>query len=130
MVSSCNRPRGEDYQSTTPVLVRALVRLFISGPFRHNGSSSVTPDQVVMSSSSTLETACPPEEPQNKSEEPVASEKWSIVEFEGVDDRWDPKNFSKLKKWLCLASVTHGAVVVTCASSLYVPLRLRALLIA
>jgi hypothetical protein len=82
-----------------------------------------------MSSSSTLETASPPEELQHKSEDQAAAEKWTIVEFEGDDDRWDPKNFSKVKKWLCLASVTHGAVVVTCASSLYVPLKLAFVLI-
>jgi hypothetical protein len=43
-----------------------------------------------------------------------------IVEFEGEGDKWDPKNFSKLKKWVILIAVTHGAVIVTCASSLYV----------
>jgi hypothetical protein len=43
-----------------------------------------------------------------------------IVEFDGADDPFDPKNFSNLKKWVVLIAVTHGAVVVTCASSLYV----------
>lgn len=49
-----------------------------------------------------------------------AKQDLKIVEFEGEGDRWDPKNFSKLKKWTILISVTHGAVIVTCASSLYV----------
>jgi hypothetical protein len=43
-----------------------------------------------------------------------------IVEFEGEGDKWDPKNFRGLKKWAILYAVTHGAVIVTCASSLYV----------
>ena len=43
-----------------------------------------------------------------------------IVEFEGEGDKWDPKNFRVLKKWAILLAVTHGAVIVTCASSLYV----------
>jgi len=51
--------------------------------------------------------------------EPKDPEEMTIVEFE-EDDVWDPKNFSKLKKWLVLIAVTHGAVIVTCASSLYV----------
>jgi hypothetical protein len=52
---------------------------------------------------------------------PVSTpEKYTFVEFDAADDRWDPKNFSKIKKWIVLAVVTHGAVIVTCASSLYV----------
>jgi hypothetical protein len=43
-----------------------------------------------------------------------------IVEFEGEGDKWDPKTFSGWKKWAILYAVTHGAVIVTCASSLYV----------
>jgi len=49
-----------------------------------------------------------------------ATEKYSVVEFEGPEDKWDPKNFSHAKKWSILFAVAHGAVVVTCASSLYV----------
>jgi hypothetical protein len=49
-----------------------------------------------------------------------ASEKYSIVEFDGKDDRWDPKNFPEIKKWFILFAVSHGAVIVTCTSSLYV----------
>jgi hypothetical protein len=51
--------------------------------------------------------------------EPKDPEEMTIVEFE-EDDKWDPKNYSKLKKWVILIAVTHGAVIVTCASSLYV----------
>lgn len=47
-------------------------------------------------------------------------EDYVIVQFEGIDDTWDPKNFSPAKKWLILSVVTHGAAIVTCASSLYV----------
>ena len=50
----------------------------------------------------------------------TATEKYSIVEFEGPEDTWDPKNFTSAKKWLILFAVAHGAIVVTCASSLYV----------
>jgi hypothetical protein len=42
-----------------------------------------------------------------------------VVEFE-TNDPTDPKNFSTLKKWVVLLWVAHGALVVTCASSLYV----------
>jgi hypothetical protein len=47
-------------------------------------------------------------------------EDYMNVEFEGIDDTWDPKNFSYVKKWLVLSAVMHGAVIVTCASSIYV----------
>ena len=47
-------------------------------------------------------------------------EKIQIVEFDGPDDPFDPKNFSTSKKWFILLVVTHGAIVVTCTSSLYV----------
>lgn len=64
-------------------------------------------------SSTTLPNEMTPTEPKDQSEP-------TIVEFDGKDDDWDPKNFSKLKKWVILIAVTHGAVIVTCASSLYV----------
>ena len=51
--------------------------------------------------------------------------KYSIVEFEGPDDRWNPKNFSSLTKWSILLVVSHGAFIVTCASSIYVPFSAR-----
>lgn len=51
--------------------------------------------------------------------EPKLYEETSIVEFD-EGDKWNPKNFSKIKKWVILIVVTHGAVVVTCASSIYV----------
>jgi hypothetical protein len=54
----------------------------------------------------------------NSSEYP--HDKYTMVEFDGEDDTWDPKNFSNLKKWMILLVVTHGAVIVTCASSIYV----------
>jgi hypothetical protein len=44
----------------------------------------------------------------------------TIVQFNGPDDEWDPKNWSQTKKWVILCLVTHGAVVATCASSMYV----------
>jgi hypothetical protein len=50
----------------------------------------------------------------------TSNDKYRIVEFDGPDDKWDPKNFSELKKWCVLVTVTLGAVVVTCASSMYV----------
>jgi len=67
-------------------------------------------------SSSTLQTL-----EQSKNDESRESPKgeYTIVEFGGEDDKWD-KNFSDIKKWLILSAVTHGAVIVTCASSLYV----------
>jgi len=49
-----------------------------------------------------------------------AVEKFTVVEFDGKDDEWDPKNFPAWKKWAILFAVAHGAVIVTCASSLYV----------
>ena len=68
-------------------------------------------------SSSTLRTL-----EQSKNDESRESPKgeYTIVEFGGEDDKWDPKNFSNIKKWLILSAVTHGSVIVTCASSLYV----------
>src|SRR5271167_3812190 len=54
----------------------------------------------------------------NSSESP--HKKYTIVEFDDEDDPWDPKNFSKLKKWVILVVITHGAIVATCASSIYV----------
>jgi hypothetical protein len=58
--------------------------------------------------------------PRDESTESVANDKKIIVEFDGPDDKWDPKNFSNFKKWVILIFVTLGAVVVTCASSMYV----------
>jgi len=55
----------------------------------------------------------------------LANEKFDIVGFEGKDDLWDPKTFPKWKKWGILFAVAHGAVIVTCASSLYVPTMAR-----
>jgi hypothetical protein len=52
----------------------------------------------------------------------IVIEKLNIVQFDGSDDNWDPKNFSELKKWIVLFAVTHGAVIVTCTSSIYVPI--------
>jgi len=66
--------------------------------------------------SSSTSQDCLSEEIRQK----LSAEQWTFVEFEGEHDRWDPTNFSKLKKWLVLASVTYGAVIVTCTSSLYV----------
>jgi hypothetical protein len=48
------------------------------------------------------------------------NEKYIVVGFDGDDDPWDPKNFSKWKKCGILFAVTHGAAIVTCTSSLYV----------
>jgi hypothetical protein len=48
------------------------------------------------------------------------TEKFTVVSFDGNDDQWDPKNYPKWKKWGILFSVAHGAVIVTCTSSLYV----------
>jgi hypothetical protein len=50
----------------------------------------------------------------------VSIEKVKLVQFEGDDDPWDPKNFSSWKRWIILLVVAHGAVVVTCTSSIYV----------
>jgi hypothetical protein len=57
--------------------------------------------------------------PDNTTEDST-SEKFTVVGFDGDDDPWDPKNFPKWKKWAVLFAVAHGAVIVTCASSLYV----------
>lgn len=51
--------------------------------------------------------------------EPKEHQETSLVEFD-EGDKWNPKNFSNIKKWVILTAVTHGAVIVTCASSLYV----------
>ena len=51
--------------------------------------------------------------------EPKDQDETTIVQFD-EGDKWNPKNFSKLKKWAILIAVTHGAVIVTCSSSLYV----------
>lgn len=66
-------------------------------------------------SSSTLRTLG---QSNNESLE-APKEEYTIVEFDGDHDKWDPKNLSNIKKWLILSAVTHGAVIVTCASSLY-----------
>ena len=50
----------------------------------------------------------------------VTNDKTIIVEFDGKDDKWDPKNFPEFKKWTVLIVVGLGSVVVTCASSMYV----------
>jgi hypothetical protein len=57
--------------------------------------------------------------PNNGADE-SSSEKHTVVNFEGADDPWDPKNFPKWKKWVILCTVTDGAAIVTCVSSLYV----------
>jgi hypothetical protein len=57
--------------------------------------------------------------PDNTTEDST-SEKFTVVGFDGDDDPWDPKNFPIWKKWAVLFAVAHGAVIVTCASSLYV----------
>jgi hypothetical protein len=57
---------------------------------------------------------------REQADSPAVSDKMVIVEFDGGDDKWDPKNFSSYKKWVVLTFVMHGAVVVTCASSMYV----------
>jgi hypothetical protein len=71
--------------------------------------------------SSTTETTLNMYSPSEKSSESIPDqEKIQLVEFDGADDPFDPKNYSTFKKWVILLAVTHGAVVVTCASSLYV----------
>jgi hypothetical protein len=62
--------------------------------------------------------------PDNGTEDST-SEKYTVVGFDGDDDPWDPKNFSKWKKWGILLAVTHGAAIVTCTSSLYVSIPRR-----
>jgi len=58
--------------------------------------------------------------PDNATEDSTSTEKFTVVTFDGDDDPWDPKNFPKWKKWSVVLAVAHGAVIVTCASSLYV----------
>jgi hypothetical protein len=57
--------------------------------------------------------------PDNATDDSM-NEKFTVVQFDGDDDSWDPKNFPEWKKWAVLFAVAHGAVIVTCASSLYV----------
>jgi hypothetical protein len=58
-------------------------------------------------------------------ENPTGEEKFVVVGFDTADDPWDPKNFPKWKKWAILFAVAHGALIVTCASSLYVSLQAK-----
>ena len=62
-----------------------------------------------------------PENDTEQSKSPSDSEKTDIIEvkFDGKDDPMNPKNMSKLRKWLIVITLAWGSMCVTCTSSLY-----------
>ena len=84
-----------------------------------NNDTSSRPNSQVQSEHACSDSNTEVEAPSKREDNGQDARKTFEVQWDGADDPTDPKNMSKLRKWIIVLILSAGSTCVTCTSSMY-----------